>query len=171
MRTITKKETKHGPSHATAILPAGVEVEVEPASNLPDDSPIKYWVNRIVTEGRVGHKNLVKLRAFIGNIGVGLHLDDVDSGYTTSRLEYLRGELQAERISYEELGELQSLAAYIDPDDVELAEPAGLPDPGEYHGDALKQCEYGNGADCNNLPLGVRRSPCKPCQARAEQDA
>ena len=47
------------------------------------------------------------------------------------------------------------------------------PAPGhgdEYVGEALDQCKYGNGADCNNLPLGVRRSPCKPCQARAEQD-
>jgi len=48
------------------------------------------------------------------------------------------------------------------------------PAPGhgdEYVGEALDQCKYGNGADCNNLPLGVRRSPCKPCQARAKQDA
>ena len=36
------------------------------------------------------------------------------------RLEYLRGEIRAERISYGELFELQSLAKYIDKDDVEL---------------------------------------------------
>lgn len=42
------------------------------------------------------------------------------------RLEYLRGELRAERISYSELSELQSLAEYIDPNDVELLEPAGV---------------------------------------------
>ena len=42
------------------------------------------------------------------------------------RLEYLRGELQAERISYGELAELQDLAAYIDPGDVELLEAAGV---------------------------------------------
>ena len=47
------------------------------------------------------------------------------------RLEYLRGELRAERISYFELAELQSLAAHIDPDDVELREAAGVPESEE----------------------------------------
>ena len=45
-----------------------------------------------------------------------------------TRLEYLRQELRAERISYDELAELQDLAPYIDPSDVELAEPAGIPE-------------------------------------------
>ena len=45
------------------------------------------------------------------------------------RLEYLRQELRAERISYGELAELQSLADYIDDNDVELLEAAGV---GEY---------------------------------------
>jgi hypothetical protein len=44
------------------------------------------------------------------------------------RLEYLRGELQAERISYDELHELQSLAEHIEPDDVELLQAAGVPE-------------------------------------------
>ena len=44
------------------------------------------------------------------------------------RLEYLRGELRAERISYGELSELQSLARYIEPGDVELLEAAGVPE-------------------------------------------
>lgn len=44
------------------------------------------------------------------------------------RLEYLRGELRAERISYGELIELQSLADEIDPGDVELLEAAGVPE-------------------------------------------
>lgn len=42
------------------------------------------------------------------------------------RLEYLRGEIRAERISYGELAELQSLVEYIDPSDVELLEWAGV---------------------------------------------
>lgn len=42
------------------------------------------------------------------------------------RLEYLRGELRAERISYDELHELQSLAPHIEPGDVELLEAAGV---------------------------------------------
>ena len=44
----------------------------------------------------------------------------------TERLEYLRQELRAERISYGELAELQSLADYIDDNDVELLEAAGV---------------------------------------------
>lgn len=44
----------------------------------------------------------------------------------TKRLEYLRAELRAERISYGELAELQSLAGYIAPGDVELLEAAGV---------------------------------------------
>ncbi len=56
-------------------------------------------------------------------------------------LEYLRGELRAERISFGELHELQSLAPHIAPGDVELLEAAGVPEfpqpanwtPGPYH--------------------------------------
>lgn len=44
------------------------------------------------------------------------------------RLEYLRTELRAERISYSELLELQSLAEHIDKSDVELLEAAGVPE-------------------------------------------
>jgi hypothetical protein len=44
------------------------------------------------------------------------------------RLEYLRGELRAERISLDGLHEIQSLKAHIDPDDVELLEAAGVPE-------------------------------------------
>ncbi len=44
------------------------------------------------------------------------------------RLEYLRRELRAERISYGEIAELESLAKHIPLDDVELREAAGLPE-------------------------------------------
>ena len=44
------------------------------------------------------------------------------------RLEYLKTELRAERISYGELAELQTLVDYIDPSDVELLEAAGVPE-------------------------------------------
>jgi hypothetical protein len=36
------------------------------------------------------------------------------------RLEYLRGEIRAERISYGEIAELQDLAEHVDAGDVEL---------------------------------------------------
>lgn len=48
--------------------------------------------------------------------------------FAKSRLEYLRGELRAERISYGELSELQDLVPYIAPDDVELLFAAGVPE-------------------------------------------
>lgn len=44
------------------------------------------------------------------------------------RLEELRTELRAERISYGELAELQSLAEHIQPGDTELLEAAGVPE-------------------------------------------
>lgn len=44
------------------------------------------------------------------------------------RLEYLRGEIEAERISYSELYELQTLAEHIKPGDVVLLEWAGVPE-------------------------------------------
>ena len=46
----------------------------------------------------------------------------------TKRLEYLRGQIQAESISYGEIIELESLAEHIDPSDVELLEWAGVPE-------------------------------------------
>jgi len=45
-----------------------------------------------------------------------------------AELEYLRGELDAERISTGELIELQGLAEYIAPGDVQLLEAAGVPE-------------------------------------------
>jgi len=50
------------------------------------------------------------------------------SAAIAARLEYLRGEIRAERISYGEIAELQDLAAWIDPSDVELLEWAGVPE-------------------------------------------
>jgi hypothetical protein len=49
-----------------------------------------------------------------------------------ARLEYLRAELRAERVSYGELHELQNLTEYIEPGDVELLEPAGVPEAYAY---------------------------------------
>lgn len=44
------------------------------------------------------------------------------------RLEYLRAELRAERISYGELTELQGLSPFIPAEDTELREAAGIPE-------------------------------------------
>jgi len=45
-----------------------------------------------------------------------------------ARLEYLRGEIEAERISYGEIAELIGLAEYIDDDDVQLLQWADVPE-------------------------------------------
>lgn len=45
------------------------------------------------------------------------------------RLEHLRGELRAERMSYGEVNELMGLVPYIENDDVELLAAAGVPEP------------------------------------------
>ena len=44
------------------------------------------------------------------------------------RLEYLRGQIEAEQISYSEISELQSLAEFIEPGDVQLLQWAGVPE-------------------------------------------
>jgi len=48
--------------------------------------------------------------------------------HVKERLEYLRGEIKAERISYGEIAELQALSAHIDPSDTLLLEWAGVPE-------------------------------------------
>ena len=47
---------------------------------------------------------------------------------TKDRLEYLRGEIEAERISYGDLVELQNLSDHIEPGDVQLLQWAGVPE-------------------------------------------
>ena len=44
------------------------------------------------------------------------------------RLAYLRSQIEAECINYEEIAELQSLIPYIEPSDVLLLEWAGVPE-------------------------------------------
>ena len=56
----------------------------------------------------------------------------MDKDTPNVRLEYLRGEIRAERISIDEVIELQGLADHIDPGDVELLEWAAVDEhPGE----------------------------------------
>jgi hypothetical protein len=52
--------------------------------------------------------------------------DEEEMREIKERLEYLRSQIRAERISMGEIAELQELAPYIDPGDVELMEWAGL---------------------------------------------
>lgn len=61
------------------------------------------------------------------------------------RLDYLRKEIEAERISYGELAELQSLVDYIDPDDAQLLEWAGVEEKNRYR----KKNRLGTGGKMN----------------------
>ena len=49
-------------------------------------------------------------------------------GMNVGKATDLRNELRKERISYGEIVELESLAEYIDKEDVELLEAAGVPE-------------------------------------------
>lgn len=55
-------------------------------------------------------------------------LADAVRADTQARLEYLRNEIRAERISYGEIAELQSLVHCIEAGDTELLEWAGVPE-------------------------------------------
>ena len=45
-----------------------------------------------------------------------------------NRLDYLRSQIEQERISYAEVSELEALVKYIDPSDTVLLEWAGVPE-------------------------------------------
>jgi hypothetical protein len=65
-----------------------------------------------------------------------------------ARLEYLRGEIRAERISQGEVAELQDLAPHIDEGDMELREWAGIPEHGpRWAGDLADLIEHYSPAD------------------------
>ena len=82
------------------------------------------------------------------------------------RLEYLREEIRAERISYGELVELRELIEYIDPSDVELLEWAGVTENNEE--DTMKEVientiiievggDHGDGnVEVVNKPRGIK---------------
>ena len=55
-------------------------------------------------------------------------MSNITPAEAKERLEYLRGEIRAERISYGEITELQSLVDFIEEGDVELLEWAGVPE-------------------------------------------
>lgn len=58
------------------------------------------------------------------------------------RLEYLRGEIIAERISTEEIIELQSLAEHIDKGDTLLLEWAGIPEKSKQITNVQDLCDF-----------------------------
>jgi hypothetical protein len=105
-----------------------------------EDDPRRWWAsNKTWTGGgdlartfRTRHEAAVALRFIADGVDpaeLGGYAHDVKN-----RLEYLRGEIRAERISYGEIAELQGLAEHIDPGDVELLQWAGVPEHAPYCG-------------------------------------
>ena len=68
----TTCETVHGNPGERRVLPANTLVGIEPASNLPPDSQIKWWACPIN-----GHPWPAETEAWAEDVGVGLRADDV----------------------------------------------------------------------------------------------
>jgi hypothetical protein len=68
----TTRKTVHGNPGERRNLPANILVAIIPASNLPPDSPIKYWAHPVE-----GHPWPAETKAWAEDVGVGLHADDV----------------------------------------------------------------------------------------------
>jgi hypothetical protein len=88
--------------------------------------------------------------------------------YETDRLEYLRGEIRAERISYGEIAELQELADHIQPGDVELAEWAGIPES-EFAERALGGISAEGLALGHHYVQGAVNAYCPKCSEEASE--
>ena len=85
-----------------------------------------------------------------------------------TRLEYLRGEIEAKRISYGEIAELQSLVEYIEPGDALLLEWAGVcEDCGQSPCKYLDDCETKTGNRCEHQETTstVHGEYCLDCHA------
>ena len=114
--------------------------------------------------------------------------DDSDEGYqwvsdedVKAKLEYLRGELRAERISMGDLIDLQGMADLIEEGDVELLEAAGVPEfpdddneDEEYLEAALFMCTSEDrwligGQDTVDDPNDDSVVTCRHCGARASE--
>lgn len=75
-----------------------------------------------------------------------------------ARLEYLRGEIRAEQIAMSEVAELQGLAGYIEPGDVELLEWAGVSESEARARAAYVACALWASTDDQGDPLDARYS-------------
>lgn len=92
-----------------------------------DNNPADvYTVDDAIAD--LGMTGIAKARTLLG-VGQGVGQSPANNeDDPKARLEYLRGELRAERIGQGELAELESLAKHIEPGDVELLEAAGVPE-------------------------------------------
>lgn len=103
------------------------------------------YLGKSIRKGKTNTGKIMSGVGFSGNVrGV---TDKKGIICNIERLEYLREELRGERISTEELIELQSLVDYIDPSDVELLEAVGVPERGA--GDDYPVTEYAKNKSTN----------------------
>lgn len=75
MTGITTTETHHGNPGETRKLPAGMRVNLVAATNLPDDSEIKYWAHPLPD-----YPWPAETAEWAESVGVGLSDVDVDPG-------------------------------------------------------------------------------------------
>lgn len=93
---------------------------------------MKKYEGKSIRKGKTNTGKIMSGVGFSGNVrGVtnpkGI-ICDAEAAEIQAKLGYLREELRQERISTEELIELQNLVDHIDPSDVELLEAAGVPE-------------------------------------------
>ena len=69
---LTMCETIHGNPGERRILPARTFIAIEPATNLPAESAIKWWAHPVN-----GHPWPTETEQWAEDVGVGLHADDV----------------------------------------------------------------------------------------------
>ena len=80
-------------------------------------------------DAKLTHRPLAERAAFLRDfLKLKIPETELVGILASQRLEYLRGEIEAERISYGEISELQDLAKYIEPGDTQLLEWAGVPE-------------------------------------------
>lgn len=78
-------------------------------------------------DAKLTHRPLAERAAFLRDfLKLKTSESELAGILAKQRLEYLRGEIEAERVSYGEIAELQDLAGYIEPGDVQLLEWAGV---------------------------------------------
>ena len=79
---VTTRPTVHGEANNKVTIPGNVSVCIVPASNLPVESPIDYWVERFLpsTENSIelDNETLEILENIRRTIGIGLNAEDVE---------------------------------------------------------------------------------------------
>jgi len=72
MTATTTRQTVHGNPGEKRILEAGTRIQIEPATNLPSDSPIKWWASPLASAPWN-----IQTAQWAADIGVGLTAEDV----------------------------------------------------------------------------------------------